>query len=134
MTKGDCARNCSIFTLPESCLAVLFFCAAFLVSSINFDGECFKLCIGYFYSNNLGISGQSLRFYCEDCETGICSSCTDIEHREHATVRMSDAVDAEKEELRKLVERARTQVGWHGCRGFGMVSHAEKLEFSSLFC
>ena len=63
-----------------------------------------------------GISGQSLRFYCEDCETGICSSCTDIEHREHATVRMSDAVDAEKEEPRKLVERARTQVGWHGCK------------------
>ena len=58
------------------------------------------------------ISGQSLRFYCEDCETGICSSCTDIEHREHATVRMSDAVDAEKEELKKLVERARTQVGY----------------------
>ena len=55
-------------------------------------------------------SGQSLRFYCEDCETGICSSCTDIEHREHATVKMSDAVDAEKEDLRKLVERAKTQV------------------------
>ena len=56
------------------------------------------------------LSGQSLRFYCEDCETGICASCADIEHREHATVRMSDAVDAEKEELRKLVEKARTQV------------------------
>ena len=65
-----------------------------------------------FQSTHCEISGQSLRFYCEDCETGICSSCTDIEHREHATVRMSDAVDAEKEELKKLVERARTQVGY----------------------
>ena len=55
-------------------------------------------------------SGQSLRFYCCDCETGICASCADIEHREHATLRMGEAVDAEKEQLRQLVDKARTQV------------------------
>lgn len=54
--------------------------------------------------------GQTLRFYCEDCETAICSSCTDIEHREHNTIRMSEAVDQEKVELRALVDKAHTQV------------------------
>ncbi len=54
--------------------------------------------------------GQSLRFYCEDCETAICSSCTDIEHRDHYTKRMAEAVEDEKKELRSLVDQAYTQV------------------------
>jgi hypothetical protein len=55
-------------------------------------------------------SGQSLRFYCENCETGICASCTDIEHRDHSTVNMSEAVQTEKELLKELIEKAQTQV------------------------
>ncbi|CAB4066675.1 TRIM2_3 [Lepeophtheirus salmonis] len=55
-------------------------------------------------------SGQSLRFYCEDCDTAICSSCTDIKHREHYTMRVSEAVEVEKEELRSLVDKAYTRV------------------------
>ena len=31
--------------------------------------------------NILSYSGQQLRFYCLHCETAVCSSCTDIEHR-----------------------------------------------------
>ena len=56
------------------------------------------------------IAGQSLRFYCENCETGICSSCTDIEHRDHITIRMSEAVEKEKAELQDLIEKSQNQV------------------------
>ena len=54
--------------------------------------------------------GQSLKFYCEDCETAICASCTDIGHRDHFTKRMAEAVEQEKVELRALVDGAYIQV------------------------
>ena len=54
--------------------------------------------------------GQSLRFYCEDCETAICASCTDIGHRDHFIKRMAEAVEEEKSQLRALVDGAYTQV------------------------
>ena len=44
--------------------------------------------------------GQSLRFYCDDCETAICVICNDIGHRDHSTRKMSEAVESEKNELR----------------------------------
>ena len=52
-----------------------------------------------------------MRFYCLDCETAICSSCTDIEHREHAQLKMAEAVDQEKADLRALIDKAYLQVG-----------------------
>ena len=55
--------------------------------------------------------GQTLKFYCEDCETAICASCTDIGHRDHFTKRMAEAVESEKVELRSLVDGAYVQVG-----------------------
>ena len=54
--------------------------------------------------------GQTLKFYCEDCETAICASCTDIGHRDHFTKRMAEAVEQEKVELRALVDGAYVQV------------------------
>lgn len=54
--------------------------------------------------------GQSLKFYCEDCETAICASCTDIGHRDHFTKKMAEAVEQEKNELRTLVDGAYIQV------------------------
>jgi len=54
--------------------------------------------------------GQTLKFYCEDCETAICASCTDIGHRDHFTKRMAEAVESEKVELRSLVDGAYVQM------------------------
>ena len=54
--------------------------------------------------------GQSLRFYCVDCETAICATCTDIGHRDHFIKRMAEAVEEEKSQLRALVDGAYTQV------------------------
>ena len=55
-------------------------------------------------------SGQSLKFFCCDCDTGICPSCADIEHREHKVIGMSEAADRDREELRSLVDCAQRQV------------------------
>ena len=33
------------------------------------------------------VSGQRLRLYCAECDTAVCCSCSDIEHRTHTTTR-----------------------------------------------
>lgn len=49
-------------------------------------------------------SGQTLRFFCRDCDTAVCSSCTDIEHGRHSTIRVLDAVAEEKLRLQQLLD------------------------------
>ncbi|CAG7717931.1 unnamed protein product, partial [Allacma fusca] len=56
-------------------------------------------------------AGQTLRFFCRDCDTAVCSSCTDIEHGRHTTVRAMDAVHEEKIRLKQLMENVHEQVG-----------------------
>lgn len=55
-------------------------------------------------------TGQTLRFYCRNCETAVCSSCTDIEHRDHTTMRLNDAVDNQKLDLQRLIDKVNVQV------------------------
>ena len=56
------------------------------------------------------VTGQTLRFFCRDCDTAVCSSCTDILHGRHVTVRVNDAVVEEKVRLKKLMESVQTKV------------------------
>ncbi|XP_022258135.1 tripartite motif-containing protein 2-like isoform X2 [Limulus polyphemus] len=53
---------------------------------------------------------QTLRFYCRECETAICVTCTDIEHGGHDTTRMREAVEEQKAVLKNLVEKAYSQI------------------------
>ncbi|KAF2358120.1 B-box-type zinc finger [Trinorchestia longiramus] len=48
--------------------------------------------------------GMTLRFYCRDCDTAICISCTDIEHRMHTTLRLSDAMTDQTAAMLALVD------------------------------
>nr|XP_053636706.1 tripartite motif-containing protein 3-like isoform X5 [Cherax quadricarinatus] len=54
--------------------------------------------------------GQTLRFYCRDCETAVCSSCTDIEHRAHNTLHLTDAVDEHRVAMHQLIDRVTMQL------------------------
>ncbi|XP_042213078.1 tripartite motif-containing protein 2-like [Homarus americanus] len=54
--------------------------------------------------------GQTLRFYCRDCETAVCSSCTDIEHRAHTTLHLTDAVDEHRSAMHQLIDRVTMQL------------------------
>lgn len=54
--------------------------------------------------------GQTLRFYCRDCETAVCSSCTDIEHRTHNTLHLTDAVDEHRAAMHQLIDRVTMQL------------------------
>lgn len=54
--------------------------------------------------------GQTLRFYCRDCETAVCSSCTDIEHRTHNTLHLADAVDEHRAAMHQLIDRVTMQL------------------------
>ena len=49
------------------------------------------------------VAGQRLRFYCVQCDTAVCSSCTDIEHREHTTDSLQQAMKTERETMRTSV-------------------------------
>ena len=76
------------------------------------------------------MSGQTLRFYCFDCDTGVCFSCTDLEHRDHDVSRMADAADAEREELKELVDKAQVQVNKFICR-ITIKTDLNPLDFAS---
>lgn len=54
--------------------------------------------------------GQPLRFYCRDCETAVCGGCTEFEHYGHQTVRLTDAVQEQKEVLHQLLDKAYAQM------------------------
>ena len=56
------------------------------------------------------LAGQSLRFFCDDCDSAICSSCTDIEHREHQTGRLENAAVRSANILHQIVSLSESQV------------------------
>ncbi|XP_013772309.2 tripartite motif-containing protein 2-like [Limulus polyphemus] len=53
---------------------------------------------------------QTLRFYCQDCETAVCVTCTDIEHGGHGTMRLRDAIEDQKGTLKSLLQKAYSRV------------------------
>ena len=53
---------------------------------------------------------QTLRFYCADCETAVCVTCTDIEHAGHRTTRLGDAMQDQKGLLNDLLDRVEAKV------------------------
>ncbi|KAK7096711.1 tripartite motif-containing protein 2-like [Littorina saxatilis] len=53
--------------------------------------------------------GNSLQYYCTQCETAVCADCTDIEHIGHAHISLRDAIEQQKCELLKLVAQVRDQ-------------------------
>jgi len=55
-------------------------------------------------------SGQSLRFYCNDCDSAICSSCSDIEHGDHRTVRLENAAMEHHQVLHQIVQLSKAQL------------------------
>ncbi|XP_013787373.2 tripartite motif-containing protein 2-like [Limulus polyphemus] len=55
-------------------------------------------------------SFQTLRFYCRDCETAVCVTCTDIEHGGHGTMRLREAIEDQKDALKSLLQKAYSQV------------------------
>ncbi|CAL8081344.1 unnamed protein product [Orchesella dallaii] len=71
-------------------------------STENGDGARYLYCPSH--------AGQTLRFFCKDCDTAICSSCTDIEHGRHTTVRAMDAVLEEKIRLQELMDSVQSNV------------------------
>ena len=102
-----------MYALSQIKLSVIFQCMENLFIHIFGPGPN---CGSGDYDSNRELSchnhlGQTLKFYCEDCETAICASCTDIGHRDHFTKRMAEAVESEKVELRSLVDGAYVQVG-----------------------
>lgn len=54
-------------------------------------------------------SSQTLRFFCRDCETTVCVTCTDIEHSGHRTTRIREAAHELRAAIRGLLEDARTR-------------------------
>ncbi|GAB6023756.1 Tripartite motif-containing protein 2, variant 2 [Chamberlinius hualienensis] len=55
-------------------------------------------------------TGQILDFYCRDCETAVCSICTELEHHEHLNLQLQEAIEEQKEELRELLDKVYSQV------------------------
>lgn len=53
---------------------------------------------------------QTLRFYCGDCETAVCVTCTDIEHAGHRTTRLGDAMQDQKGLLNDLLDRVEAKI------------------------
>ncbi|XP_042894909.1 tripartite motif-containing protein 2 isoform X2 [Parasteatoda tepidariorum] len=53
---------------------------------------------------------QTLRFYCRECETAICVTCTDIEHKGHLTIRLREAVNDQKEMLSNLLDNVEEKI------------------------
>ncbi|XP_035206360.1 tripartite motif-containing protein 2-like isoform X1 [Stegodyphus dumicola] len=53
---------------------------------------------------------QTLRFYCRDCETAICVTCTDIEHSGHLTTRLKEAMVEQKGLLNDLLDRVEAKI------------------------
>ncbi|XP_064482125.1 tripartite motif-containing protein 3-like [Ornithodoros turicata] len=54
-------------------------------------------------------SSQTLRFFCRDCETAVCVTCTDIEHSGHRTTRIREAAEDLRVAIRTLLDEARTR-------------------------
>ena len=57
-----------------------------------------------------GHGGLSLNLYCIDCETAICHACTEAEHEDHETMATDQAAQTQRDELTKLLDRARKRI------------------------
>ncbi|KAF0300200.1 Tripartite motif-containing protein 2 [Amphibalanus amphitrite] len=55
-------------------------------------------------------AGQTLRFFCRDCETAVCASCTDILHAQHSTCRLSETGAEQRQALLALRQRVSSQM------------------------
>ena len=53
---------------------------------------------------------MTLRFYCRDCDTAVCVTCTDIEHRLHATMRLSEAMQDQTNAMHSLLHAVDNKV------------------------
>ncbi|XP_037967729.1 brain tumor protein isoform X2 [Plutella xylostella] len=60
--------------------------------------------------------GESLKFYCCECEVGACSECLTVEHKvgEHRCERIVDAEPALRAELRALISEGSTRAAAAG--------------------
>ena len=55
-------------------------------------------------------NGLSLEYYCSNCETAVCETCTSGEHSTHVTIALTDAILEHKETLNTLLERTKSQI------------------------
>ncbi|KAK2172887.1 hypothetical protein NP493_922g01013 [Ridgeia piscesae] len=55
-------------------------------------------------------AGQSLEFYCADCETAVCEDCTLCEHSTHRNMMLTEAIEEHKQTLQDLLHQAHTQI------------------------
>jgi len=53
---------------------------------------------------------QPLEIYCGECETAVCLTCTDGEHRDHPTLLLSDAIREHREMMTELLQQAQDAV------------------------
>ena len=54
--------------------------------------------------------GQSLDFYCADCETVVCEDCTLCEHSTHRNLMLTEAIQEHRRTLQELLQQAQTQI------------------------
>ena len=55
-------------------------------------------------------AGQSLEFYCADCETAVCEDCTLCEHSTHRNLMLTEAIEEHRQTLQDLLQQAHTQI------------------------
>jgi tripartite motif-containing protein 2/3 len=63
-------------------------------------------------NDSLGCSsheGKTFQFYCNSCETAICEKCTEMEHVDHVTVPLEDAMDDIKANLQTNLENVKAR-------------------------
>ncbi|XP_064636668.1 tripartite motif-containing protein 2-like isoform X2 [Lineus longissimus] len=53
--------------------------------------------------------GQTFQFYCNTCETAICEKCTEMEHADHVTLPLQDAMDDIKTSLQTNLEHVKAK-------------------------
>ena len=55
-------------------------------------------------------NGLSLEFYCTNCETAICETCTTGEHSSHEAVALTDAIMEHKQTLNVWLDKTKGQI------------------------
>ena len=81
-----------------------------IATSFNVFLMLFSLLFFSLHAPTYYTAGQPFCYYCVECETAICSLCSDLSHWSHSIVRMSEAADKEKEHMDALVNGAKAQV------------------------
>lgn len=85
-------KMCFTVLATQVCIAHVIFYLVFLMLFLLFVHE-----------------GQSLNFYCNDCDSAICTLCTDMEHREHKTVQLETAANEQSQVLQQILELSQAQ-------------------------